>query len=175
MFVSDGVPVPGRYEHVCARLAELMTPDTLLEVSEDVYQRQSTLLRVGPLGDTAGLSKLVRVQATAPIHRASTMTIPLRWEATGWAGSLFPVLDADLTVTAEGSGCRLELVGSYRPPWGRPGAVLDKVLLGRVATATVRALIEDLAARIEQEGDSGPDPDPGERGAWVDNPPVQGV
>jgi hypothetical protein len=51
------------------------------------------------------------------------MTVPLRWEATGAAGGLFPALDADLILTAEGQDKTLiALTGCYRPPLGRLGA-----------------------------------------------------
>jgi hypothetical protein len=47
------------------------------------------------------------------------MVLPLRWEATGVTGRLFPVLDADLTITPAGAGQTLiTLNGAYRPPLG---------------------------------------------------------
>lgn len=77
------------------------------------------------------------------------MTVSLRWEATGASGELFPVLDADLVLSAEGHDrSRLELVGSYRPPLGRAGAVLDRAVMNRVAAATIRSLLEEAAAAI---------------------------
>jgi hypothetical protein len=39
----------------------------------------------------------VQVRFLNLVHRSATMTVPLRWEVTGAAGGLFPVLDADLT------------------------------------------------------------------------------
>jgi hypothetical protein len=70
----------------------------------------------------------------------------LRWEATGAAGELFPVLDADLTLTPDVEGrSRLGLVGSYRPPLGRAGAAVDRAIMNRVALATVRSLLDNIA------------------------------
>jgi hypothetical protein len=60
------------------------------------------LIRVGPLGEAPGVSQLVQVRFLHPVHRGATMTVPLRWEAIGAAGGLFPVLDADLILAAEG-------------------------------------------------------------------------
>ena len=55
-------------------------------------------LRVGPFGGVRGLSKLVQVRFTEPVRRDGALRMPVRWEATGAAGELFPVLDGDLTL-----------------------------------------------------------------------------
>jgi hypothetical protein len=59
------------------------------------------------------------------------------------------VLDADLILTPDGDDrSRLKLVGSYRPPLGRAGAVLDIMIMRQVAAATIRSLLERLAATV---------------------------
>jgi len=59
------------------------------------------------------------------------------------------VLDADLTVTPGDAGQTLmRLDGAYRPPLGGVGAGLDRVLLGRAATATIRSLLTRIADAI---------------------------
>jgi hypothetical protein len=56
------------------------------------------------------------------------------------------VLDADITLISAGEQTtRLALAGSYRPPLGRLGANLDRAILNRVATATIRALLRNVA------------------------------
>jgi hypothetical protein len=81
-----------------------------------------------------------------PADCGGATTVGLRWEATGAAAGLFPVLDADITLTPEGEQrTRLALAGSYRAPLGRLGAGLDKAILHRVAAATIRALLADVA------------------------------
>ncbi len=93
-----------------------------------------------------GASKLVRVQFLDPIRRDSATTLGMRWEATGAAGALFPVLDADISLApATGDKTMLSLAGSYRPPFGRLGSGLHRTILSRVATATVRELLRSLA------------------------------
>jgi hypothetical protein len=116
-------------------------------VSEAAYQEGfEAVVRVGPFGDVPALSKLVLVRVLEPVFGGATMTAALRWEATGVAGDLFPVLDADLTLMPDGEDrCRLRLIGSYRPPFGRAGAALDKVIMSRVAAATIRSLLERMA------------------------------
>jgi hypothetical protein len=107
------------------------------------------LIRVGPFGAVPGLSKLVSARFLDPVRGSGSMTVPLRWEATGMGGDLFPVFDGDLVLTAEDEGrSRLRLVGSYRPPLGRTGATLDRAVMGRVADATVRSFVDALTGAI---------------------------
>ena len=52
--------------------------------SETVYDGGVEYLpRVGALGAVPGTSRLVRVRFTEPVHRDETMTVGMRWEATG--------------------------------------------------------------------------------------------
>ena len=75
--------------------------------------------------------------------------MPLRWEATGTTGELFPVLDADLTLTGDGGDqTRIRLDGSYRPPFGRTGEALDRAVLGRLAAGTIESLVESVADAV---------------------------
>jgi hypothetical protein len=57
------------------------------------------LIRVAPFSAALGASRLVRVQLLEPMPRDDTVVLPLRWEATGVAGRLFPVQDADLVLS----------------------------------------------------------------------------
>ena len=105
------------------------------------------LLRVGPAGSAAG--KLVRVSFLDPVYRDDIMTVGLRWEAAGAAGALFPVLDANISISPAGDRrARLALAGSYRPPLGRFGGGLDRAVLHRVAAATMRSLLRGAAEAL---------------------------
>ena len=42
----------------------------------------------------------------------------------------------------------LSMAGSYRPPLGRLGQALDQAILHRVAAATIRGFVAQVAARI---------------------------
>ena len=64
------------------------------------------------------------------------------WHGTG----LFPALEADLILAAKGQDqTQVTLHGYYRPPFGRLGAGLDRALMHRVASATIRALLHSVA------------------------------
>src|SRR5437868_2219805 len=92
-----------------------------------------------------GLSKTVEIQSIPAYQRGSTTVVPLRWMATGALGGAFPVLDANLELSATDSGTELLIVGSYRPPLGPVGAALDRLALHAVAQATVRRFIAQLS------------------------------
>jgi len=169
VFAAHEVTVAVRFEIAAARLAHFVNRGALRSASETAYLGgQVAELRVGPFGEVRGLSKLVRVRFAEPIQRANQIRVPLRWEATGAAGELFPVLDADLTLTGDGDSdgdgdgdgqTRIRLDGSYRPPFGRAGAALDRAVMSRLAAATIESLVECVAAAI---ADPAPELQPGE-------------
>ena len=147
MFASHQVVLGMSFDRARARLAMLGNGEGLRGPSERAYAAGlDGLIRVGPFGPLLGASKLVRVQMLEPVPREDTMVLPLRWEATGAAGRLFPVLDADLVLTGDGDGrSTLALTGAYRPPLGGVGAALDRALLNRAAAATIRSLVSQIA------------------------------
>src|SRR5579859_4403456 len=146
MFVGDEVQLEVGFAVARDRLRQLAEGGALLGTSEDAYDHGTTSLeRVG----VAGLSKLVRVQVRELAWTDQSVGLAIRWEATGPGGGLFPVLDADLTLAPMGERATiLTLAGAYRPPLGAMGAALDRVILSRVANATIRAFLAQVARRI---------------------------
>ena len=157
MFVGDEVRVEVSYATARKRLTRLGESGALSGTSEDAYG--PGLTRVG----VAGVSKLVRVQVRELSWTDLTAGLALRWEATGPGGGLFPVLDADLKLAPDGEGTMLTMTGSYRPPLGSLGEALDRAVLRRVATATIRSFLAQVAAQITGQ----PHPD----GAGSASPP----
>ena len=162
MFVAQDLTVAVGSRAAQARFTNLLRGTWLTEASAAAYDGGLTgLFRVGPAGPVT--AKLVRVRVLDPVYRGDVMTVGLRWEATGPAGSLFPVLDADISISpggeegtaAAGQPARLALAGAYRPPLGRLGAGLDRVVLHRVATATMRALLHSVAQTITNPATAG--------------------
>jgi hypothetical protein len=110
------------------------------------------------------------VSTLEPIRRDETTSIALRWEATGVTGELFPALDAQLTLSSGGKNrSRLKLVGSYRPPLGRLGELLDRAVMAQVAEATIRSLLERAAAALTAAHPP-PDTKPGPVARWLPLP-----
>ena len=152
MFDSQELIVDAGFAAARARLARMVADGGLTGVSRDAYQGTLTrLIRVGPFGAAPGISKQVQVRLIGPVRRDATTAVWLRWEATGPAGGLFPVLDADLLLRSEGlERTRMTLKACYRPPLGRLGAGLDWALLHRVATATIRTLLRGIADTLTE-------------------------
>jgi hypothetical protein len=150
VFAVHEVTVAAQFEVAAARLAHFVNRGALRTASEAAYKGGLVAgLRVGPFGGVRGLSKLVQVRFAEPVRRDGALTMPLRWEANGTAGELFPVLDGDLTLTDDGDGqTRVRLDGSYRPPFGRAGAALDRAVMSRIAAATIESLVESVADAV---------------------------
>ena len=162
MFVAQDLTVDVGSRVAQARFTNLLRGAWLTEASEAAYDGGLTgLLRVGPAGPVT--AKLVRVRVLDPVYRGDVMTVGLRWEATGPAGSLFPILDADISISPVGEegtdaaeqSARLALAGAYRPLLGRLGAGLDRVVLHRVATMTMRTLLHSVAKTITNPASTG--------------------
>ena len=146
MFVGDEMQLEISFAVARDRLRQLAEAGGLLGSSEDAYDHATTgLQRVG----VPGLSKLVRVQVRELAWTDRSVGLAIRWEATGPGGGLFPVLDADITMFPAGEQVTiLAVAGAYRPPLGAMGAALDRAVLHRVASATIRAFLAQVAGRI---------------------------
>ena len=150
MFLAEETTVAVGFADATGRLTHVINHGAIRAASAAAYEHgQTVVLRIGPAGGRPGLSKLVRAQFLPPVQRGGTLTLALRWEATGPAGELFPALDADLVLAREGEDqVRLGLTGSYRPPLSWAGDTLDRMLLRRIATVTVRHLLRELAGAL---------------------------
>lgn len=142
MFVHYETRVPMSMAEVERRLDQARSQ---LDALADVAYREGEELRskVGPGAGT--LAKEVRLDiGTAEIHR-SGLIYPINWSATG-AELLFPKLSAELSISHVGPDeTRVILDGTYQPPLGTLGKVVDRVLLRRVAESTVKTWVDRLA------------------------------
>ena len=157
MFVGSEVLVDVSFGVACARVAALAHGGWLGDASGTAYRAWRTdLARVGPLDSLPAGSRLVEVRFRDLVTHGESAVLALRWEAAGPGGGLLPVLDADLTLAPAGeSVTTLQLAGSYRPPLGKVGAVLDRVVLRRVAVATIRGFVERVGDAVVNPADGG--------------------
>ena len=162
MFVGDEITLGASYPDARAGLLRLTHGGWLSDASGDAYaEGLAGLVRVGPFGDMIGTSKLVRVLLLEPVEREGSLSLSLRWEASGVMGRLFPVLDANIVLIPAGENAsQLALAGAYRPPFAAVGQGLDRVLLHRAASATVHSLLRHMAQTIAPEGASATDAGP---------------
>lgn len=144
MFIRYEVEVSVPLAEVEKRLDSLRSD--LVEWADVAYREGEQLTaRVGP---TEQLAKKVHLElGIAEIHRRG-LVYPVSWTATG-ASALFPTLSADLILSHRGpEATLLTLEGTYQPPLGAVGRVVDRLALRRVAEATVRSWVERVAAAL---------------------------
>jgi hypothetical protein len=77
--------------------------------------------------------------------------LSLTWEPVGLEGVL-PRLDANLELGSLcGDRTQLAISARYRPPLGVVGRTVDRVLLHRVAEATVKDFLDRVSAAITDQ------------------------
>lgn len=150
MFVAAEIRLDVAFAAAQAGLSDLARRGGLKDASDEAYEEwRISVARVGPLGSAPGMSRLVEVRFRDAVVRGQTALMCLRWEASGPGFGLFPALDADLILIPDGeSSTLLGVSGVYRPPLGKLGAVIDRAVLDRVATATVRRFLAGIGAAI---------------------------
>jgi len=148
MFIGAEIPLEVGFNAAQARLANLAHRGLLRRASENAQKWGADQAQVGSRG-ALGVSKVVNVQFRHLVTREDSATWAMRWEADGTAGALFPVLDADITLTRAGEEATvLAVSGTYRPPLGSLGAGLDRAIMHLVAEATIRAFARQVGAVI---------------------------
>lgn len=117
--------------------------------AEEAY-REGEHLRTRIGTQRGKIAKSVELEIGEPARLATQTWIPLRWEATGVPG-LFPKMDADVVVAAVGSELtQIALRGSYRVPLGPVGRAVDRVVLHRLAEASVKTFLDRIARAIDE-------------------------
>lgn len=149
MVITGEVLIDLSFPAAQARLADLAYASLVRAIEGACGDGLAGLTRVGPLGAAPGMSKLVDAHILKLTTGDDATVLTVRWEATGPAGALFPALDADITLApASQDATKLSLAGTYRPPFAALGAGLDKAVLHRAATATIRSFLNRLAAAL---------------------------
>ncbi len=80
----------------------------------------------------------------------------VRWAPKG--GGPYPTFDGSIRIQADENygSCTLILKGTYEPPLGALGQIFDAALGRRIAKATARTLLRELADAVEQLWTGGP-------------------
>jgi hypothetical protein len=175
MFARRELLLELSFEAGRARLLNLLSDGVLAGASHAAYEAGIAVIRVGPLGNMPAAGNLVRVSFLDPGDRDGLLQVGLRWEATGIAGDLFPVLDGDVTLTPAGAGAAgMALAGVYRPSMGWLGARLDEAVLHRVADATFYALLRSVADTLVRPAPACGTPGVLESGTGLPRPATEG-
>ena len=131
----------------------------LNEWATDAYRDGERLTaRIGLGGVEAPLvAKTVELHLEDRYASTDRVNLSISWTATG-PTALFPRMDADLMIQPLGPDMtQLSFQGSYTPPFGVPGVLLDRWVLHRVAEASVKNLVDRVAKALGTAPHSGSD------------------
>jgi hypothetical protein len=147
VFVGDQIRMDVCLDSARRQLERLARDGVLLSASEYAYGAGITGL-MEAAGLAAGMSRLVGVQPGDLLETEGSARLGLRWEAIGSDGTLFPALDADLTLSPAGENTTvLTLAGLYRLP-EHAGAGLDPGIVRCFAAVTIDSFIARLACAL---------------------------
>jgi hypothetical protein len=148
VFLADAVEIDSPHFEVESWLR--CCTSALVPLADDATASgEELLMTVGPgfVGERV-LGVPVKVRLGACWTRDGAIAIPIRWEAAFFE-SLFPVLDGTLVITPlDEERARLAIEASYRPPLDRIGGLIDRVLLHRVAEATVHEFLRRIGPAL---------------------------
>lgn len=147
-FVGDQVLLDVSFDAARRQLRRFAVDGVLLGASEYAYGAAMTGL-AEEAGPAAALSRLAGVEPGDVVNMRDCARLPLRWQAIGPGGALFPALDADLTLTPAGAQTTvLTLAGVYRLPRRQAPAGLDPAIVRCVAAVAIRTFIARLACAL---------------------------
>ncbi len=132
---------------------------SLNEWATDAYRDGERLTaRIGLGAVEAPLvAKTVEFHLKERYASADRVSLSISWTATG-PTALFPRMDADLMIQPLGPDLtQLSFQGSYTPPFGVAGVLLDRWVLHRVAEASVKNLVDHVAKVLGTAPHSGSD------------------
>jgi len=148
MFIGDHVLLNVGFAAARNRLGNLAGGGLLLGASEHAYGETITGL-TDTAGSATAVSRLAGVRPGDITEIHGRAQLPMHWEVTAGGGTLFPVLDADLTLTPAGEATTVfALTGVFRPPPGLADAGLDREIVCWFAAAAVRVFLARLAAAL---------------------------
>jgi len=145
MLLHDYAFVPVPAERVCARIAADQGEWLTGIAASAAQEGESLRLRVGPRDSLPMLSETGTLNAGESKVSGETTVVRLIWLANDSHGT-FPVLNADLEVVALNPEItELTFRASYEPSLSGVDQRTDRLVMHRVAEATVRSFMRHLA------------------------------
>jgi hypothetical protein len=150
MFVYYFVHVHEPFEQVEPALLRMLPG--LRGWAEEAYRDGERLrAKIGPGDHQHRMVKSVLIVVGEPLRGSGETWIPLVWEARGASG-LFPRMEGDICVGGMGSDLtQLTFRGSYRVPMGAVGRALDRLILHRIAEASVKGFVDRIARALSTD------------------------
>src|SRR5205085_923193 len=100
-------------------------------------------------GETRRLEKRVKIEFGPPINLTAKTILPMRWRPDGGREGLFPLLDADLEISAMGPQItHLAVTARYEPPFGAIGRLIDRAVLHHIAEATLKDFLDRVGLAV---------------------------
>jgi hypothetical protein len=166
MFIGDHVLLNVGFAAARTRLGKLAGGGLLRGACEHAYGE--TITGLADIAGAAGASQLAGVRPGDITETRGKAQLPVHWELTAREGTLFPVLDADLTLTPAGDQTTVfALTGVFRPPPGLVDAGLDREIVCWFAAAAIRVFLARLASALAHPSGATPEsPARDNRPAW---------
>jgi len=147
VFVGDHILLDVGFAPARRQLGRLASDGVLLSAAEYAYGAGITGL-VETVGPAAGMPRLGGVRAEDIADTPDGARLWLRWEAIGPDGTVYPALDAVVTLTPAGDAITsLALAGVYRVP-GQVEAELSPAVVHCFAAVAIRGFIARLACAL---------------------------
>ena len=171
MFIGDHVQLNIGFAAARTRLGNLASRGVLLCASEHAYGETITGL-ADAAGSVLGACQLARVRPGDIAETRGTAQLPVHWEVTTGDGTLFPALDADLTLTPAGDQTTVfALTGVFRPPPGLADAGVGHEIVCWFAAAAIRMFLARMASALVHPAGATPEsPARRSRSAWDSRP-----
>ena len=148
MFMRYYVELPAPVAAIEAALVQ--DPAAWLPGLADDARRHGTrlLAEAGFRMPVGAVTRGVVVTVGRAVRFPSKLAMPISWEPSG-AEPLLPDLDADLEVGPLGPArTQLAINATYTPPLGAVGRTADRLLLHRLAEATVKRFLDQVGGRL---------------------------
>ena len=92
----------------------------------------------------------VALEFGALLKMPSKTLLPFRWTAVG-GGGLLPALEGDIEVARLGANMtQLAVNAQYEPPFGALGRAIDRILMHRVAEATLKDFLDRISETLAE-------------------------
>jgi hypothetical protein len=167
MFIGDHVLLNVDFAAARARLGILADGGLLLGASEHAYAETITGLAAA-MGSVPSALQLAGVRSGDLTDTLRTAQLPVHWEVITGDGTLFPALDADLTLTPAGNQSTIfALTGVFRSPPGLADTEVNQEIVSWFASAAVRVFLARLASALVHPSGATPGKPAGHRwSAW---------
>jgi hypothetical protein len=136
-----------------AREILLDVPAAVLTVTPTTRELHAGNLRTTlsvDIGAGASVHQEVTLRLDAARAIEPRLVLPVTWLATGHQ-RLLPAFAGELDLWEAGRDTALRVAGTYTIPLGVAGVVADRVAGGRLVHRSLRALVDQIASRLESE------------------------